>query len=164
MCVRRVHFCLFGRFWYLMLKLFRQCDNVCFFILLFQYIQVVKGIYRTAYWCKIQFPPLYFKLYELYMFFIMFVIPVMVMAICYTMISIEIWHIVSNRAMMRSGRWVLLTFLLKCMCQNQESERSCIWVLECRSLLFLWFFFLLVFGTVPTVWYFLFFILLLWSR
>lgn len=68
-----------------------------------KYLQVVKGVNRTAYWCKIQFQPFYFKLYELYMFVIMFIVPVIVMAICYTMISIEIWHIVSNRAMMRSG-------------------------------------------------------------
>lgn len=68
-----------------------------------KYIQVVKGVNRTALWCKIQFSSFYFKLYELYMLVIMFIIPVMVMAVCYTMISIEIWHIVSNRAMMRSG-------------------------------------------------------------
>lgn len=61
------------------------------------------GTDRIAYWCILQFSPTHFKLYELYMFVIMFVIPVLVMAVSYTMISIEIYRIVSNRAMMRSG-------------------------------------------------------------
>ncbi|KAK3089789.1 hypothetical protein FSP39_006549 [Pinctada imbricata] len=62
------------------------------------------GLKNKAYWCERRFSDhKYHKLYELYMLVIMFIIPVLVMGITYALVCLEIWMVVSKRAVMRSG-------------------------------------------------------------
>ncbi|OWF56335.1 allatostatin-A receptor-like isoform X2 [Mizuhopecten yessoensis] len=73
------------------------------------------GSTRKAYWCRIDFAqPLHHQAYELYMLVIIFIIPVGVMAFTYTWICVEIWYVVSKRAVMRSGS----------ECQYKEARSS----------------------------------------
>lgn len=72
--------------------------------ILFGKIHKEVGIYRKGYWCIKEFSRQeYFILYELFMLIIMFIIPIIVMSMSYFMIAIEIWHLASKRAVMRSG-------------------------------------------------------------
>ncbi|XP_060077363.1 allatostatin-A receptor-like [Ylistrum balloti] len=76
---------------------------------------MMVGSTRKAYWCRIDFArPWHHQAYELYMLIIIFVIPVGVMAFTYTWICVEIWYVVSKRAVMRSGS----------ECQYKEARSS----------------------------------------
>ncbi|XP_062583746.1 QRFP-like peptide receptor isoform X2 [Saccostrea cucullata] len=58
----------------------------------------------TAHWCVKQFLSHGFEIaYEIYMFVILFTIPLSVMLVTYIRISLEIWDVVSKRAVLRSG-------------------------------------------------------------
>lgn len=73
------------------------------------------GTTRKAFWCRLDFAvPLHHQAYELYMLVIIFVIPVGVMSFTYTWICVEIWYVVSKRAVMRSGS----------ECQYKEARSS----------------------------------------
>ncbi|XP_033736773.1 allatostatin-A receptor-like [Pecten maximus] len=82
---------------------------------LFGQKHIMVGSTRKAYWCRIDFvEPEHHQTYELYMLVIIFVIPVGVMAFTYTWICVEIWYVVSKRAVMRSGS----------ECQYKEARSS----------------------------------------
>ena len=69
-------------------------------------IKVVGNPERQAHWCVKQYMSHGFEIaYEVYMFFILFTIPLIVMLVTYIRISIEIWDVVSKRAVLRSGRY-----------------------------------------------------------
>nr|XP_022319144.1 allatostatin-A receptor-like [Crassostrea virginica] len=69
-----------------------------------QKIKVVGNSERQAHWCVKQYMSHGFEIaYEVYMFFILFTIPLIVMLVTYIRISIEIWDVVSKRAVLRSG-------------------------------------------------------------
>ncbi|KAL5016741.1 hypothetical protein ScPMuIL_006330 [Solemya velum] len=65
---------------------------------------VVVGIVRKATWCIKQWESdSYSKLYEIYMFIIIFMIPVAVMTIAYAGICRELWKVSTFRASMRTS-------------------------------------------------------------
>lgn len=67
-------------------------------------LKEVGNSQRKAHWCVKQFMSHEFEIaYEVYMFFILFAIPLGVMLVTYIRISIEIWDVVSKRAVLRSG-------------------------------------------------------------
>ncbi|XP_048761367.1 QRFP-like peptide receptor [Ostrea edulis] len=69
-----------------------------------QKLKEVGNPQRTAHWCVKQFLSHGFEIaYEVYMFVILFTIPLVVMLVTYIRISIEIWDVVSKRAVLRSG-------------------------------------------------------------
>ncbi|XP_050402816.1 allatostatin-A receptor [Patella vulgata] len=63
------------------------------------------GFVRKAYWCIQEWSKQSYAIaYEMYMFFILFLLPVGVMTVTYMFICVEIWRLASVRASMRTGR------------------------------------------------------------
>ncbi|XP_061169738.1 allatostatin-A receptor-like [Saccostrea echinata] len=58
-----------------------------------------------AYWCMKKFSqPEYSLLFEIYMFLILFIVPMTIMVFTYSRISYEIWNVTARRAALSGGR------------------------------------------------------------
>ncbi|XP_062610359.1 allatostatin-A receptor-like [Saccostrea cucullata] len=58
-----------------------------------------------AYWCMKKYSqPVYSLLFEIYMFFILFIVPMTIMLFTYSRISCEIWNVTARRAALAGGR------------------------------------------------------------
>nr|XP_011418396.2 gastrin/cholecystokinin type B receptor isoform X1 [Crassostrea gigas] len=71
------------------------------------YIQDLKEVGRQikAYWCiKTTQSPVHSLLFEVYMFVILFIVPITIMVISYSRISHEIWNVSSRRASLSARR------------------------------------------------------------
>ncbi|ESP05640.1 hypothetical protein LOTGIDRAFT_152502 [Lottia gigantea] len=67
------------------------------------------GVVRKGYWCIKDWEDLLFsRVYEVYMFCMMLVIPVSIMMFAYCNISLELWHVSNQRVIMKNGRQYLM--------------------------------------------------------
>ncbi|XP_050403601.1 allatostatin-A receptor [Patella vulgata] len=71
------------------------------------FLQVHKmvGYIRIGYWCvKDWEQTLFSKIYEVYMFCIMLILPILIMIFAYASICIELWMVTHNRQILQNGR------------------------------------------------------------
>ncbi len=70
-------------------------------------LQVHKevGVRRKAYWCVKEWSkPWFSHIYELGMFWLIFVSPVVIMSFAYASICMELWVMTRKRQMMQAGK------------------------------------------------------------
>ncbi|XP_048256456.1 allatostatin-A receptor-like [Haliotis rufescens] len=73
--------------------------------IIFGRIHKEVGVRHKAYWCiKEWHPPMFSILFEMYMFIMMFFVPICFMVVAYSFICVEVWKVAGMRASMRSGR------------------------------------------------------------
>ena len=79
---------------------------------LFQIHLIVEGKRRTAMWCvKYFYNPVVRKLYELYMFLIILLVPVVIMTFAYFRICQELWFMTKQRQSLRLAAYVHASLL-----------------------------------------------------
>ena len=81
-------------------------NNILIMAAMFQqHLQV--GERRKAYWCIERWEtPLYHKLYQIYMFFLIFLLPMSLMTFAYASICRKLWLVRYHRASMRANKSV----------------------------------------------------------